>query len=185
MELTGHEKKLDQYTKDELVKIADRYKVYWTTASGQGSLSNYNRLSRNQLISLISNDNDYKRAGDWTKGNRFLKLRKSLIGTEKPTDLMNEILDLAKDTERVFPIPNKYYTYIYYAATRGIKYDRHPLVKVTTILPTGFIGFNFHWTKYRRYNSAEGDRLVSALYELNSQEVQTLRSIPYALKLWN
>lgn len=192
MKFTGYEKDLSQYTKDELVQIATDNSVYYTTATGQGRISGYNRLSKSQLISLIKNDPDFKRKNpknpvkppdDWNSGNRFIKFKESLFGTESPEELMNEIMDIAKDTERSFPIPGKYYTCIYYAVTPRIIYDRHPLIKVTNLLPKGFSAFNFHWTKYRQYNTEDGDRLVSALYELNSKEVQTLRSVPYARKV--
>jgi hypothetical protein len=188
MKLTGYEKKLSEYTKEELVQIAVDYSIYYTTATGQGRLSGYERLTKSQLISLISNDRDYKRKNpknpvNWTTTNRFIKFKESLFGTETPEELMDEIMNLAKDTERSFPVPGKYYTYIYYAVTPGIIYDRHPLVKIKNILPRGFSAFNFHWTKYRQYNTKDGDRLLSGLFELNSKEVQTLRSVPYARKV--
>lgn len=192
MKLTGYEKDLSEYTKEELVQIATDNSVYYTTATGQGRISGYKRLSKSQLISLIKNDRDYKRKNpnnpikppdDWRTGNRFIKFKESLFGNESPEELMDEIMSIAKDTERSFPIPGKYYTYIYYAVTPNIIYDRHPLIKVNNLLPKGFSAFNFHWTKYRRYNTESGDRLVSALYELNSKEVQTLRSVPYARKV--
>jgi len=187
MALTGYEKKLEDYTKEELVQIAEKYSIYYTTATGQGRISGYQRLNKTQLISLIKNDNDYKSAnpnrptvqGSNNDKNRFLKFKESLFGTESPEELMDEILSIASNTKRDFPIPGKYYTYIYYAATPKILYDRHPLIIAGDILPKGFRAFNYHWGKIRQYNTVDGDRLVSGLYELTSQEFNILKSVPY------
>ena len=61
MALTGYEKPLKDYTKEQLVEIAESYNMYYTTASGVGKLSGYRRLTKDQLISIIKNDDDYKR----------------------------------------------------------------------------------------------------------------------------
>ncbi|QPX47999.1 hypothetical protein PQC13_gp034 [Synechococcus phage S-SRM01] len=187
MALTGYEKPLDQYTQKELVEIAEKYAVYYTTATGQGRISGYQRLPKSQLISLIKNDHDYKSAnpkspklsGTSRLGNRFSKFKESLFGNETPEQLMDEILTIASDTKRNFPVPGKYYTYIYYAATPRILYDRHPLIIAGDILPKGFRAFNYHWGKIRQYNTEDGDRLVSGLYELTPQEYNILKSVPY------
>jgi len=152
MALTGYEKPLDQYSQKELVEIAEKYSIYYTTATGQGRISGYQRLTKTQLISLIRNDHDYKSAnpnspklpGTDRTGNRFSKFKESLFGTESPEELMDEILTIASDTKRNFPVPGKYYTYIYYAGTPGILYDRHPLIIAGDILPKGFRAFNYH-----------------------------------------
>jgi len=38
MALTGYEKRLEDYTKNELVEIAEKYSIYYTTATGQGRI---------------------------------------------------------------------------------------------------------------------------------------------------
>jgi len=96
---------------------------------------------------------------------------------------MNEILNRAQSTIREFPEPGKYYTYIYYAKTPNIFYDRHPLITCGEILEKGFYGFNYHWGKIRQYNTVDGDRLLSGLYEISSKELTTLRKIPYGKKI--
>ncbi len=186
MELTGYEKRLEDYTKEELVEIAEKYSIYYTTATGEGRISGYNRLNKTQLISLIRNDRDYKSSNPNNRirrpdtENRFSKFKESLFGNEKPEELMDEILSIAKDTQRSLPIPGKYYTYIYYAVTPKITYDLHPLIIAGDMLPKGFRAFNYHWGKIRQYNTVDGDRLVSGLYELTAQEYNTLKSVPYA-----
>jgi hypothetical protein len=187
MALTGYEKRLEDYTKNELVEIAEKYSIYYTTATGQGRIDGYQRLNKTQLISLIKNDHDYKSSnpnspklpGTNRGGNRFSKFKESLFGNETPEELMDEILTIASDTKRNFPVPGKYYTYVYYAATPKIRYDRHPLIIAGDILPKGFRAFNYHWGKIRQYNTVDGDRLVSGLYELTPQEYNTLKSVPY------
>jgi hypothetical protein len=190
MALTGHEKDLTEYTKNELVEIANNYKIYYRSTSGVGKISGYQRLTKQQLINLIKDDYDYitsdpkKRKIKDTNLSIFNKLRffkKNLTGTEKPEYLMNEILNILEDRERPYPIPGLYYTYIYYAVTPKIIYDRHPLIIVGRILPRGFLGYNYHHNgKPRQYNTEDGDRLISGLYEVMGDEITVLRSIPYA-----
>ena len=193
MALTGYEKPLDEYTRDELIEIAEFYTIYYTTASGKGSIGGYKRLKREQLISIIKNDRDYisknpkapRRIDGKILTNRFSDFKKSLNGTEKPDRLMNEIISILSGTESAYPLPGRYYTYIYYAKTPKILYDQHPLILAGDMLPKGFLGFNYHLGKIRQYNTVDGDRLVSGLYELSQKEFATLRSVPYRKLIQN
>jgi len=193
MALTGYEKPLDQYTQKELVEIAEKYAVYYTTATGQGRISGYQRLPKSQLISLIKNDSDYiganpkapRRIDGKIRINRFKDFKESLNGSEKPDRLMDEILSILSGTETSYPSEGRFYTYIYYAKTPGILYDRYPLIKSGGPYLKGFIGFNYHLGKIRQYNTEDGDRLVSGLYELSQQEFETLRSVPYRKLIQN
>lgn len=188
MAITGYEKPLKDYTKEQLIEIAESYSIYYTTKSGKGKIGGYSRLTKDQLISIIKNDRDYQRSnpknprtpGGNQTFNRFKNFKESLIGTETPQELMNEILSKLEETQRPYPIAGRYYTYIYYAATPKIIYDQHPLIKAGDLLSTGFRGFNYHLRRIRQYNTVDGDRLISGLYEINEQEFATLRTIPYA-----
>jgi hypothetical protein len=193
MALTGYEKPLGDYTRDELIEIAEFHTIYYTTASGKGSTGGYKRLKKEQLISIIKNDPDYIRenpkAPRRTDGkiltNRFSDFKKSLNGSEKPDKLMNEIMSILSGTESAYPLPGRYYTYIYYAKTPKILYDQHPLILAGDMLPKGFLGFNYHLGKIRQYNTVDGDRLVSGLYELSQKEFATLRSVSYRKLIQN
>ena len=193
MALTGYEKPLKDYTKEQLVEIAETHNIYYTTASGVGKLSGYRRLTKDQLISIIKNDPDYiaenpkapRRIDGKKLTNRLKDFKESLFGTESPEELMNEILSRLSGTEVAYPSPGRYYTYIYYAKTPGILYDRHPLIKAGDILPRGFRGFNYHLGKIRQYNTEDGDRLLSGLYELSQKEFDTLKSVPYGKLIQN
>jgi hypothetical protein len=193
MALTGYEKPLKDYTKEQLVEIAESYSIYYTTASGVGKLSGYRRLTKDQLISIIKNDSDYidanpkapRRIDGKRLTNRLKDFKESLFGTESPEELMDEIISRLSGTERAYPSPGRYYTYIYYAKTPGIIYDRHPLIMAGDMLPKGFRGFNYHLGKIRQYNTEDGDRLVTGLYELTQQEFAVLRSVPYGKLIQN
>ena len=193
MALTGYEKPLDEYSRDELIEIAEFHTIYYTTASGKGSTGGYKRLKKEQLISIIKNDRDYIRANPKAPRridgkiltNRFSDFKKSLNGTEKPDRLMDEIMSILSGTESAYPSQGRYYTYIYYAKTPKILYDQHPLILAGDMLPKGFIGFNYHLGKIRQYNTVDGDRLVSGLYELSQKEFATLRSVPYRKLIQN
>ena len=193
MALTGYEKPLDEYTREELIEIAEFHTIYYTTASGKGSIGGYKRLKKEQLISIIKNDRDYisknpkapRRIDGKVLTNRFSDFKKSLNGSEKPDKLMNEIMSILSGTESAYPLQGRYYTYIYYAKTPKILYDQHPLILAGDMLPKGFLGFNYHLGKIRQYNTVDGDRLVSGLYELSQQEFATLRSVPYRKLIQN
>jgi hypothetical protein len=190
MALTGYEKRLEDYTKNELVEIAEKYTVYYTTATGQGRIDGYQRLNKTQLISFIKNDSNYieanpkapRRINGKILTNRFKDFKSNSRNADK---LMNEILSRLSGTEVSYPSEGRYYTFIYYAKTPGILYDRYPLIKSGGPYLKGFIGFNYHLGKIRQYNTEDGDRLVSGLYELSQQEFTTLRSIPYRKLIQN
>lgn len=180
-ELTGYEKPLEQYTQKELAQIAQKYTIYYKTASGIGKTGGYNRLSKSKLIELIRYDPDYKRKDPKNKPgrrdpNRIKPIKKDLIG-RKPSTIMNIIINALQDTERSFPSSGKYYTYIYYAKTPNIIYDRYPLILASDLMDYGFYGFNYHWEKIRKYTFPE---VASPFYEVTTSEFNTLRSISYA-----
>ena len=198
MALTGYEKPLDQYTQKELVEIAKEYNPYYQTASGKGKLRGYERLTKQQLINIIKVDIEYIEANpklprrikgptySKSKSKSLTELKESLLGVENPDDLMNEILSRLSGSETPLPpVPGRYYTYVYYAKTPRIRYDRYPLIIVDSLLPRGFRGYNFHLGKYRQYNTQDGDRLVSGLYELSRDEFSILLRIPYGKIIQN
>lgn len=198
MALTGYEQPLDQYTQKELVEIAREYKVYYKTASGKGKLEEYERLTKAQLINIIKVDIEYIEANPKLprriKGSNYSKskskslteLKESLLGVENPDDLMNEILSRLSGSEVPFPpVPGRYYTYVYYAKTPRIRYDRYPLIIVDSVSPRGFRGYNFHLGKYGQYNTQDGNQLVSGLYELSRDEFSILLGIPYGKIIQN
>lgn len=187
MALTGYEKKLDDYTVEELREIAATYTIIHNyTKKGQSSTT-YKRLSKSQLISLIKNDRDYRNADPKSParkgirfGNRIRPIVEDLYRMSNPDKMMNLIISAIEDTNRgMIPVTGKYYTYIYYAKTPKILYDRYPLILAGNLLPRGFKGFNYHWQENRQYNTTDGDRLVTGLYEINKDEFELLKSIPY------
>lgn len=198
MALTGYEKPLDQYMQKELVEIAKKYNPYYQTASGKGKLAGYERLTKQQLINIIKVDIEYIEANpklprrvkgptySKSKSKSLTELKESLLGVENPDELMNEILSRLSGSEAPLPpVPGRYYTYVYYAKTPRIRYDRYPLIIAASLLPRGFKGYNFHLGKYRQYNTQDGDRLVSGLYELSRDEFSILLRIPYGKIIQN
>lgn len=115
-------------------------------------------------------------------GNRVRRIMHELKGVGKSADdLMLEILEAVKDSVTPVPIPGKFYTYVYNAETPNIVYDQHPLIACTEIFQEKdsvyFIGFNYHWGKYRKYKL---DNTVGQIYEVYSGEIADLREISYA-----
>ena len=106
---------------------------------------------------------------------RISQLKRKLDGSEDAELIMMNILEVFKDIEYV-PDRGKYYTFIYYPKTEGIRYDEHPLVAVTEIERWGFRGFNYHWGQMRNYTWQE---VVGALHLVESNEIEYLRSLPY------
>lgn len=106
---------------------------------------------------------------------RISQLKRKLDGSEDADLIMMSIMEVFRDIEYV-PDRGKYYTFIYYPKTEGIRYDEHPLVAVTDIERWGFRGFNYHWGRVRNYTWQE---VVGALHLVESNEIEYLRSLPY------
>lgn len=94
----------------------------------------------------------------------------------EPDDIMMAIMEVFREGEFI-PDVGKYYTFIYSAKTKGVTYDEFPLVAVTSIERWGFKGINFHWRQQRQYTWYEVD---SKLLEVKQNEIDYLRSLPYA-----
>jgi hypothetical protein len=182
--LTGYEKSLNQYTKEELVQIAEKYTIYYIGDSGEGKTSGYRRLTKEKLISIIKNDDDYKDANPKINNrpiNRIQPLVNKLNGNEKPEVIMNTILDVLGEGSN-YVNSGKYYTFLYYAKTPKITYDQHPLILAGEMTPTGFFGFNYHWvgrgtSPIRQYTYPE---VASPFFEVSIREFYSLRQLPYA-----
>lgn len=109
--------------------------------------------------------------------SRLSKIRKKLIGTESPEELMDEIFNALQKTESKVPVVNGIYVFSYYAVTPNLLTDRHPLVGVTGVYDWGFTGINFHLNdEYRNYNY---NQLASPLYKLRDDEVGDAAVIPF------
>ncbi len=188
MALTGYEKsKLEDYSLSELKEIATNYFIPHQYTKTGATSTNYSRLNKTQLIYIIKYDPDYQKAdpklrsggkgGKQKTDNRIVSVKRDLVGIESPSELMNMIIERLQDTERSYPSGGKYYTYIYYAKTPNIIYDRYPLILASEPMDYGFFGFNYHWGKMRKYTFPE---VASPFYEVTVSEFNTLRSIPYA-----
>ena len=74
------------------------------------------------------------------------------------------------------PEPNKYYTFVYVAKTKGIQYDRHPVIVCGNVFQWGFTGSNVH-TGTRQYTWRE---VRSVLMELSEEEFNEVAKLPLA-----
>jgi hypothetical protein len=108
--------------------------------------------------------------------NRIAPVLDVLVGIEDPDDLMLEIMSILTD---VTPVPDsgKFYTFVYKPKTENIQYDAHPLVAVTDVFQWGFRAINFHWGKPRQYTWIE---IVGNLYEVRPEELNDIRTLPFA-----
>lgn len=152
MAITGYEKPIEEYSKNELVEIAKKYTVYYQTDSGKGSISNYGNLTKEKLISIIKSDRNYQESAPRSrKLSRVEMLIKRISqATNSPDELMSIIQEIFDDTEP-YPRPGSIYTFVYRATTPRIMYDKHPLLMVESVNLSGFKGFNVHWPDHRNY----------------------------------
>lgn len=179
-EITGYEKPLNQYNKEELIQIAEKYTIYYIGESGRGKTSGYRQLTKEKLILIIQNDEDYKNANPKIQNkpeNRIQRLVNSLYGNESPEELMDAIIEALSEKEEYSVSTGKYYTFLYYAKTPNIVYDQHPLIMAGDLTQTGFYGFNYHWGKIRQYTYPE---VASPLFPVSLREFNSLRQLPYA-----
>lgn len=94
-----------------------------------------------------------------------------------PDDYMEAIMEVFNDQQSLYPIPGKYYTFVYAAKTEGIYYDQFPLIATLELFPWGFKGLNFHWPMVRQYSWAE---VIGNFYDVENDEIEYLQSLPYA-----
>lgn len=184
MALSGYEKPLNEYTKSELIDIAQKYTIYYQTSSGRSSIGNYKDLTKEELIGLIENDRDYQKA---QPKSRIGILKNKIKGMNDPEEIMIEIISLFKDLE-IIPEPGKYYTFIYNAKTPGMRYDQHPLIAALEVFSWGFKGLNYHWESIdptqciRNYTWNE---VAGQMHVVYNDEIQFMRRINYAKFLIN
>lgn len=172
MALTGLEKPLEQYNRDDIRKIAVLYGIPLSRIISQ-------KLTKAQVIDAIRNSPKYqnqqqKRPTD-DKSNRVRNIINNLIGNEDPDDLMFKLLNVLTESEKI-PQSGKYYVFVYNPKTPNIQYDQNPLVAVTDIFSWGFRGINFHWGEIRQYT---WDEVAGGIYEVYSWEIKDLQAIPF------
>jgi len=182
MALTGYEKSLEQYTKNELVDIAKEYTIYYKTDSGQGSTGNYDKLTKEKLISIIKSDRDYQNSAPPTKKLSRVEMMMQRIsqGIDTADEIMAVIREVFDDTEK-YPRPGNIYTFVYTAKTPGIRYDQHPLLMVESISLSGFKGYNVHWPDHRNY---VWEGVESSFHRVQrGEEFDYLHDVPYMKKM--
>jgi hypothetical protein len=114
--------------------------------------------------------------------NRIRGVLDEMIGIENSDDLMVTLLEAIQNSYSIIPNIGSYYTFIYSAKTPNIQYDQHPLVRVTGLYRWGFVGWNYHWRKYRKYTWEE---LNGSLYEIYPEELSDARELKIAKILLN
>ena len=96
-----------------------------------------------------------------TLGNRIRPISDSLVSIKNPDELATRVKTVLTEGP-VVPIPGSYYIFRYMAKTPEIKFDLNPLVQVTEVFSYGFIAYNFHWGRNRKYTYPE---VQGGLYE--------------------
>lgn len=107
---------------------------------------------------------------------RVAQLAAKVKDSKNPDNIMISILEIFTIAEFI-PDVGKYYTFIYLPKTKDITYDEHPLIAVTAVEKWGFKGINFHWDQSRNYTWQE---VAGKMHTINSDEIEYLRSLPYA-----
>lgn len=171
--LTGYEKPLEKFTRDELRGIAVNYGI-------KLSVIIEGRLNKSEVISLIQKNARYKAANPKKKlkpdQRRTAELRSAIEGLKSPDQIMKKILNIFTDTSSI-PEAGKYYTFVYSAKTTDILYDQYPLVAVLSVYDWGFSGINFHWNEVRQYTWQE---VAGELHIISNEEIEYMKSVAYA-----
>ena len=175
MALTGYEKPIEQYSKNELVEIAKNYKIYYQTDAGKGSIGNYDKLTKEKLISLIKSDKDYKKSAPKLTRVQMM-MERITIGVDSPEKIMAVIREVFDDTDP-YPRPGNIYTFVYRATTPRIRYDKHPLLMVESINLSNFKGYNVHWPDHRNYL---WENVIGVFHRVRKgEEFDYLHDVPY------
>ena len=110
-----------------------------------------------------------------TIDNRIRPISDSLSRITNPDDLAERVKSVLREGP-IVPIPGSLYIFRYMAKTPEIRFDLNPLVQVTEVFSYGFIGFNFHWGRNRKYSYPE---IQGGLYEVTTDELKDLELIPF------
>ena len=108
-------------------------------------------------------------------------LKERIKKVSRASKIMEEIIDIFGNPKGI-PRPGSYSTFIYYAKTPKLLYDRHPLIAVLELEDWGFKGFNFHLNMHRNYNWSE---VGSMFCPIEGGEISYFRSIPYRVLVRN
>ena len=112
-----------------------------------------------------------------TTENRLEHVVSDIIAMTDPEDMMLAVMETLNDTVVTTPDVGRYYTFIYAPKTPRIRYDQFPLIACIGIFRWGFRGVNFHWDDYRNYTWQE---VAGTLHVINQDEIEYMRSVPYA-----
>ena len=110
-----------------------------------------------------------------TIDNRIRPISDSLARITSPDDLAERVKSVLREGP-IVPIPGSLYIFRYMAKTPEIRFDLNPLVQVTEVFSYGFIGFNFHWGRNRKYSYPE---IQGGLYQVTTDELKDLELIPF------
>ena len=110
-----------------------------------------------------------------TIDNRIRPISDSLSRITNPDDLAQRVKSVLREGP-IVPIPGSLYIFRYMAKTPEIRFDLNPLVQVTEVFSYGFIGFNFHWGRNRKYSYPE---IQGGLYQVTTDELKDLELIPF------
>ena len=106
--------------------------------------------------------------------NRIRPISDSLVSIKNPDELAERVKSVLIEGPKV-PIPGSYYMFRYMAKTPEIRFDLNPLVQITEVFSYGFIAYNFHWGRNRRYTYPE---VQGGLYQVTADELKDLELIP-------
>ena len=107
--------------------------------------------------------------------NRIRPISDSLVSIKNPDELAERVKSVLIEGPKV-PIPGSYYMFRYMAKTPEIRFDLNPLVQITEVFSYGFIAYNFHWGRNRRYTYPE---VQGGLYQVTADELKDLELIPF------
>ena len=107
--------------------------------------------------------------------NRIRPISDSLVSIKNPDELAERVKSVLIEGP-VVPIPGSYYMFRYMAKTPEIRFDLNPLVQITEVFSYGFIAYNFHWGRNRRYTYPE---VQGGLYQVTADELKDLELIPF------
>jgi hypothetical protein len=108
-------------------------------------------------------------------------LKQRIKKISRPAKIMENIIDVFGEAKYI-PRPGSYCTYVYYAKTPKLLYDRHPLIAVLELQDWGFKGFNFHLNMHRNYNWTE---VASLFCPIENSEISYFQNINYRVLVRN
>lgn len=172
--LKGFFSRLGRASEARLQRISDQLKKLGTS---------------DKAPNLVYQVDDFKRESDeFYAVKNFVEKLPPGMSPPQCFNLSLELLQKLGRTEEAMDL-NCLYTFKYIAVTKGKYYDVFPVIMLTSVGPSFYRGFNFHWERAPQYVESVNrtysfSRIQSRFYKIKPHELEYFLQIPTFMPIY-